>query len=777
MSRRPSFAGSVTLIVLTVGLIVLRYGYFLSFPDNQVIEPYGDGFKAYTVIWYHAKYDSTYSHFEGMNYPYGEHAVPAATQPVLSGLLKFITRNITDVSGFTIHAVHLSMLLGIFLCSFFLYLTFRRLKAPEWFAILAAVGLTFLAPQTHRMYSHYGLAHPEVIPVVLYLLLRWHEKPAWRWSIGLGAAVAVFSMIHFYYFAILSFLVSFFLLFRFLRKPSAKVVFTTYLPHYGVQILTPLLFFYFWMIHNSPVTDRTSMPWGYLYYSTNIQGLFTSFDQPFFKWVQTVLPPFRWIDFEKRAYVGLIGGLFSVYLLLRWIFTRLRRPLLPLAVETEHENFLRHLLWAALMTLLFAIGLPFVIPGWEGLLKYTGPIKMFRGVGRFAWIFYYTINIIALLGVWYWIRSASKNWARVAIAVPVFALLTYEAYHNSIAYPIDLDEIAEFNTRNYYQEKSGIDFNRYQALLTIPYYNVGSDNFWVTIPNLGLILQKSLLLSVETGLPTTSAMLTRSSLSQTLNQIQLVTEPYRYPKILEDFPNDKPLLMVWDHPRYLENKHLYGHLEGEGTLLFEDGPLQLLEIPVASFRERVDRLRDSIQREIRERPLFPNGAFLASDSTLAFAHHDFETTPSAKPYHGKGGLQVEMQDSIQLFTKSVSGLNPDTTYTFSFWAYAQQDLLARSNLHFYEMEPSSGRTLQKQSATLNNEAFHRVYDSNGWVLFEYSFKPQATASKFTVSVTNPDLRGTDLFFDEVMLRPAAADLYQITNTYFQKNNRIFPIDR
>ena len=777
MSRRPSIAGSVILIALTIGLIVLRYGYFLSFPDNKVIEPYGDGFKAYTVIWYHAKYDSTYSHFEGMNYPYGEHAVPAATQPFLSGLLRFISRHFVDITGFTIHAVHLSMLLGIFLCSLFLFLTFRRLQTSDWFAVAAALGLTFLAPQTHRMYSHYGLAHPEVIPIIIYLLLRWHEKPARNRSIWIGLVVTIYSMIHFYYFAILSFLISFFMLFRFLQKPATKPIFKTYLPHYGIQIIAPLAFFFFWMIYNSPVTDRTSMPWGYLYYSTNLQGLFTSFDQPFFKCLQTFLAPFKWIDFEKRAYVGMLGGLFSIFLLVRWLLTRLSRPLLPVETTPEGGSFLKHLLWTAVITLLFATGLPFVISGLEGLLRYTGPIKMFRGVGRFAWIFYYTINVIALLSIWKWIKASGSIYRQIAIALPVFALLGFEAYHHSKAYSIDLDEITEFNTPHYYRENSGIDFSRYQALLTIPYYNVGSDNFWVTIPNLGLILQKSLLLSIESGLPTTSAMLTRSSLSQTLNQIQLVTEPYRYPKILEDFPSEKPLLVVWDQPRYLENKHLYGHFEGKGTLLFEDGPLRLLELPLSVFRELVDLRRDTILREIRERILFPKGEFLVSDSAAVFFHDGFDSEVSAKPYHGEGGLQVEMQDSVLILDESLPGLNPDTTYKISFWAYVRQDLLARSSMHLYELDANTGRLLQTQRVTLNQESIHRVFDSNGWALMEYPFKPAAPNSRFIVSVSNPDLRGKVLFFDEVMLRPAATDLYQKQETYFQKNNRIFSSNR
>ena len=115
---KKEWFGRLILVILMGVLLYLRFPDMLPTGHGKVIEPYGDGYKAYTVIAFHAKYDSTYSLFEGMNYPYGEHVVPAATQPIISNTLKLLrtwgwdfTDNVKDI-------IHYSILLSLLLCAF-----------------------------------------------------------------------------------------------------------------------------------------------------------------------------------------------------------------------------------------------------------------------------------------------------------------------------------------------------------------------------------------------------------------------------------------------------------------------------------------------------------------------------------------------------------------------------------------------------------------------------------------------------------------------------------
>ena len=193
MRKIPNLFYRITVLLLITIWVFSRYNDFFELDPSKVIEPWGDGFKAYTVIQYHARFDTTYSHYNGMNYPYGEQAVAAATQPLISFPLKWISENLVDISGQTVVIVNLLMLLGIVLSAFFLYLIFERLGLPGWYSVLGGLGITLLAPQIQRIGFHYGLAHVEVIPIGIYLLLRYQENKHWKWS----AWIAIFNSCRF----------------------------------------------------------------------------------------------------------------------------------------------------------------------------------------------------------------------------------------------------------------------------------------------------------------------------------------------------------------------------------------------------------------------------------------------------------------------------------------------------------------------------------------------------------------------------------------------------
>ncbi|NRB51682.1 MAG: hypothetical protein HRU41_28680 [Saprospiraceae bacterium] len=762
-----NWKGLLAIILLALACISIRFDEILDFPDYKVIEPYGDGFKAYTVIYYHAKYDSTYSHFEGMNYPYGEHVVPGATQPILSTVIKYISANFTDITPYTFHLVHLLMLFSIFLCAVFVYLIMRRLDTPAWYSVLIAIGLTFLAPQINRMHSHYGLAHPAVIPAVIYFLMRWHEAKHWRWSAYIMITVFCYSMIHFYYFAILTFLVSFFFLFHFLQEITWKR-FQECAFHYTIQLLIPLAFFFWWMILNDPIPDRVSVPWGYLHYRAKWHGVFVSLVQPYFAWFHNKVHAFGWLDFENKAYLGLAGVGATALLVYYWLRNRLKKGAIPF--ETEQASFLNKMFYGSIVILLFSFGLPFILPGMDSLIKYTGPIKQFRGIGRFVWVFYFTINIIGFASLYHWLKE--RNWKPAvfwpALLLPCFVLL-FEAYNHIKAEDVRLDEIQELKPGNTYPEVTSIDFSNYQAILPIPYYSIGSDNFWY--PPSGYINQKSQVMSVQTGLPVTGAMLTRSSPSQTIEQLQLIMEPYRRPKIFDQYPNDKPLIMAWDEVRYQENRTPYAHLENAGPLLYEAGELKVLEVPLNSYDARIAARKDSIVQALAD-TLFNADPFFSRDSAATFIYDSFDEAEAEKHYQGEGGQAFKLKRWVTAW----EGAAPDTLqkqWVASFWMYIDQDLVPRTDFELVQLN-DFGSELKKNYQQIRQ--FVKAIDNNGWGLLELPFELDPRTTKLQIRMKNSDLHGHTVFWDELLIRPITTDLYQSTPAYLWKNNRFFPRD-
>lgn len=748
-----------------LALVGIRFGDYLRDP-GRVIEPYGDGFKAYTVIDYHAEYDSSYTHFQGMNYPYGDHAIPSATQPLISNAIKFISENLVDITDYTIAVVNLSMLVSIVLCGLFLFLIFRRMDLPWWYAGIAAAGITFLSPQIHRMHAHYGLSHPEVIPLLWYLLLRWYETRKAGTSLLVGLVVIGYSLIHFYYFAILVFAISFFFLFVFMQKWDWKGL-PALAGHYLLQAVVPLLFFVYWLFMQDTVADRTPEPWGFFEFHAIWEGIATSMDQPYFQWIDRNLIKIESTGLEQRAYLGLVGLITLLAIGIHWVVRKFRGPVL--AVENDSQAFLTLSFWVGLILLIFAHGVPFTLPGLAGLLDYAGPVRQFRSVGRFAWVFFYLMNIIAF--VWLYEQSKEQRW-RLLILVPALIILILEARNSSYGWNLEMDEVEEFRAGQSFLDLPGINYRDFQAILTVPYYNVGSDQFWWD-PE-GFILQKSLTLSIQTGLPVTSAMLTRSSRSQTLRQFQLVTEPYRLPVILEDYPDDRPLLMILDQREFEKERSRYEHLLEGADLIYSSGDrLRLYRLPLRTFRERLDNRIQKLERTIRrDSSLIRADGFAIRDSVSRVYYDDLAAGNSREAYFGKGAYQGTCAGENRFAIPNLPHQQAGQRYELSIWMYIADDRRTRSRVELIEFGPDG-----KELARHGDAAHHLIdlFDPEGWGLVELPFQAKRADSSFELMVTNPRLGQAELFLDELLVRPEGTEVYRQGEDYLWWNNRHYPI--
>lgn len=757
-------SGRIVLFLLVSLLIGIRFSDFFDLSGTKVIEPYGDGFKSYATVEYHARHDSSYSHYSGMNYPFGEHVIPADTQPFISNALKLISTYIVDVTPWTKLLIHLSMLISLALCAWFLYLILEKLDLPPWWSILSAIGISFLSPQIHRMGSHYGLGHAAVLPAIMYLLMRLDESKHWKFSAWIALVTTIFSLIHFYYFAIITFTVSFYFLFGFLRKPTWKRLFR-YAVHYGLQIVLPLFFFFWWMYAGDTVTDRTNHPWGFFHYRSIWEGIFTSLTQPHFQWIDEHWIKIQESDFEGKAYIGLVAGMAFLVLGIRWVTGRFKKPMVR--TGGEYQPFLNKIYWSAIVLLLFSFGLPFAIPGLEVLLEYTGPLKQFRSVGRFNWLFFYAINLIAFaeLGGW----MVKEKW-RLFIGVLAIGLLLFEAWQFNIKKDLRLDPIRELEAGQRYTDIPGVNYEEFQAILPIPYYNIGSDNIWYA--GSGSTVPRSLILGMQTGLPSTGAMLTRTSLSQTLKQVELIAEPYRLPSILADFNNNKPLLLIVSNYEYEQQIERYAHLLDGVQLLHETEAYRLYRHPLAAFEARIAERERKIRYtlEVDTLSLHPHGDFFSLLEDEYYLYQSYDSLSATKKYLGGGAYQTDFKAENVVFEAQLSKQVPEGWYTFSVWMYLNEDLYPRTWVKFEELE-KNGESLQSAHFSAGN--IIKAWDS-GWGLLEFLFIPKKADTSIRVSFSNEALAGKPLYLDEMLIRYQISDLYRKTGEGVWYNNRWYP---
>ena len=755
--------GRIAVLGLTLLLLFLRFPDFFEFDPAKVIEPYSDGLKAYTNIEYHAKHDTSFTYFEGMNYPYGDHISAAVAQPLISNGLKLLRDLGWDVSRYTFVIVNMSLLLGLLLGAYFLYLCFRKLELPVWLSVLAGISLAFFSPQMHRWISHYGLAHIEVFPILFYLLMRLEEEQRLGLSLWIALVVFVFSLIHFYYFAILAMTLSLYFFFGFLRKPTLQRL-LRYALHFGVQIGLPLIFFYWWMYAGDSIDDRSGRPWGFFHFHSIWESVVSNYKMPHFKWIDEQVIPIQRGSYEGRAYVGLVALIAFFALLVRWVWSGFRQSMVQ--VGGVFQPFLNKMLLAAFVLLLLSFGYPFTIPGLEWLLDYTGPFRQFRSVGRFNWPFFYILNLIAVAELWHWAKT--KDWKQVVLGAALL-LLVFESYHHATQVNLDLDRLKWFSPGERFTDIDGIDYDDFQAVLPAPYFNLGSDQFWYDAA--GNLLPHTLILGVQSGLPTTGAALTRTSRHQAFNQLQLATEPYCPPAILEDFPNGKPLLLLVSKEQFEREREQYEHLLEDVYLLYEDRELALYRMPLRSFQTRIDNRVRAITHRLQTDSLNLHevGGFVSNQAQQTFAYHSFDTLSAERIYQGGGAYQGSAAEKNSIFDGPLPRQQAEGWYTFSAWVYVDEDRLLRGTSLIEEYDPASGELLKQQQYTLHRQI--AVMDSNGWALLEFPYVPVSSDSAIRWSLQQSDLPDAALFVDELLIRQNINDLYRQGENYTFKNNR------
>ncbi|HDS08174.1 MAG TPA: hypothetical protein ENO05_11175, partial [Bacteroides sp.] len=168
----------ITVFLTAVILFALFHRIILN--ANQVsFASGGDGIKSTFGTVYHIKHDSAYWHTGSMNYPFGESVFFTGNQVVLTNCLKLLKDAGWDLSDVVLGISNILILLSFVIASLFIYLIFIELGVVWWLSVPASVIIIILSNQWERLGGHYNLAYAYVIPVILYLLLRFYRKPGY----------------------------------------------------------------------------------------------------------------------------------------------------------------------------------------------------------------------------------------------------------------------------------------------------------------------------------------------------------------------------------------------------------------------------------------------------------------------------------------------------------------------------------------------------------------------------------------------------------------------
>jgi len=772
--------------------MILCFGKLLQNPNSVYFGASDDGLQAYYGAIYHVKYDTSYWHMNGMNYPYGEQVFFTGCQPFITNIIKLISE-VVDISDFTVGIINLVMISSVFFCIFCLYWIFQHLRLSFWYSSIAAVGITFLSPQIFRLACHYSLTYQFAIPLFLLLLLKFAQTPSIKKSILISLLVFFMAGTHFYFFGFFAILSTFYWAVLFFSKKitSGNIKFTCL--HVFVQLVLPYLIFQglIYLIDDAP--DRTGYPWGYLTYIANLAGVFYPSGKLFYEtfFASFILPEYTY-TMEGVAYVGLVALLVFVLLILILIkkvliiqyfaqsklMQLLKVPIsntislpseLKKLIKVTDNKILNAFCWASVLALVLSFGYPFRIKGYEHWLDYIGLFRQMRGIARISWIFYYVINIIAFYKIYQWVSNKKAIWKNCVLVIALF-LVCYDAYYNSyqmeqalsnpIARLADKENLSSEN-----QWLNELKPNKYQAIITLPYFHVGSENLWMI--HAPAIMGDVYITSLKTGLPTTSSLMSRTSLSQTFKNIQLIIEPYRKLEIVNDFKNKKPFLVLVRENELNtdEKKLLILCTKIKTTPLFD-----IYELPFEKIENISEGLHQTALISFNKNKTYNIEGFNYTDSMKTFMYNSYYQKPDQNYYEGK------IKDYNLLFYDIVpnSKNEQEQEYTISFWMdNFTEDLYPRTTCVFECISDSTGVSYNREELAMWERV--RVIQNNK-ALIEGRIKIKNKKDRLGITIWHNNISNDKKMFraDQLLIKPIKDTIYKITDQHsIMVNNRIY----
>lgn len=547
-SRRQIFTGSAVTVVAIILLIGLFWGFnwlthwntmFFSNNSEDLIKD------VYTTT-YHVAYDEGMAICNAMNYPYGEYYTFTGLHPIVAAPLQWLRdAGVQHIERAVLPLMNLLSLLSIVLCALFLYLLLRELKLPVWYAIIVSLLITLMSPQLQRIGAHMSLSYYCAIPMLLYFTLKHLRSGCWAWALANGLTMLWFGLCHPYYiifFVAVTLVETVYIIVRresipwCKDKALGKIALSTLL-----QLLLPLCLFYLFTNVAMPAGERTSVPSGFFRYSGRIEGVLFPYGRPYFFDDSELFASVQW---EARNYVGVVAVVAMLLIVWRFFGNLFKKRFSVLLRPTDSREANLFLLVATLL-MLYACGVPL---NWlpRNVITYIGPLAQFRAGGRFVWLFVYVINIVAFYGLWRWMQSNATMLRKIVLFAALLVMATEATaynWRNKAWYSNSWPEWTDYeNQLPQNQWVNNIDTSKYQAILTLPVFNAGSE--MVTLPSQDRMFVRSALLSMKTGLPLVCNESARSNIRQAWDCIALSRTAFDFLRLADSLPNEKPLLLA-----------------------------------------------------------------------------------------------------------------------------------------------------------------------------------------------------------------------------------------
>lgn len=711
-------------------------------PGKYLFETHGDHIKNYYVAAYFVKFNEGLW-FTGMNYPFGDLALFSDNQPLFSVPLAWVHRHIWPIAAYVTALQNVFLFIAIGIGGWCMQRILVRLYLPPWYSVLSAAIIVLMSPQHTQLDFQYALSYSFALVLPWLLLLKYfEEKGSWKWwSVYVLVSLAL-GFIHVYYLAINGLFGLGVALVYALQEKQYKLT-----AKLALGALLPSALFFIFLAMADSVPDRPQHPEGFFVHRANLEGIFWPYAQYYLPALQKIFPTLIDSRQVSYAFIGVAGSVCVLYFLVKGARYLMRRKLV-LVVRPVLPGPLRYSVWAAVGVLLFGMAIPLKY-GLEELVYQSPFLEQFRILYRFAWMFYYIYATVFAYFVYALFRKVRRRRPGLALIVlglfltlwvidAVFFLRT--EWRHLQDFPVGYSFNGRDSNLTSVFKKEGYPVETFQALIPLPYFNIGSEKIDVGYGYRSLY--EGMRVSLHTGLPFATMMMARTSLSQALSQAQLLSSDLIEKTLLPYLPNQKPFLVM-------ASKEKLGSLEEDlrrkATFLFEIDSLFFYELPVSSLRQ--DGKEKAVQAFLHDSATLIKKDGLYINKTRQVSWRQLGSSRAGGVF-GQGEARVP-EGPLLLYEGAVPGV-ADSSWTASVWINAASDRQL-PNL-FCQQADKHGKVLKKQKV-LGNASFE-IYGT--WIKIDVTFAPQPAGSDVKIW-----LEGQDIWASSFLLKPASADVYQV----------------
>ncbi|MFT4679565.1 MAG: hypothetical protein ACI84C_001149 [Flavobacteriales bacterium] len=764
--------GALLVVCLAVAFLFAFYGQVLLHPNDYSFSASGDGVKNYFTLVSYVDNNESATNFEGLNYPYGESMMFTDCHPIIAVGMRQLVNVFPWMGAYSVGLINFLMLFSFVVGAFFLWRLFRRLDVNPLLSVLGALAIMVLSPQIFRLEGHYALSYACALPITFYLLLNFvQDKHKLKSALFLSLNTLFWFFIHAYLGMIVGATLIAFGLVKIIVSVFGKGKFKGLL-YYALATVLPILIFAGVSDLLDSHENRTDNPYGFFEYYADFDTVLLANHPPMNVHIDKFLPNFTQ-TWEGWSYIGLT----AIFCLFAFFYAKLKSKIGNVFHDkyVPIDPFVGQLVFASLIILVFSFGLPFRW-GMQDQLDNFPVLKQFRSIGRFAWVFYFVINIGAIVfiqRVFHHLFLARKQAFAFAIMLGAPALMVYEgwAYHVEISESIIKSDNL-FDRRTPPDDlREALNFlkgQKYQAIIPMPFYNIGSENFQKEATENSYL--KSMVMSYHANIPILGSYLTRTSLCESKKVMQLFSEPYYDKPIQQDIKSDFPFLIV--HSRDVHHAH-EERIRAMSTLIYDTLGVQLYSIEKEVLFS--DKRKWEWQQSIAlESEYCRRDGYVASDSTSFVLRETFDHLPSANTFRGKGAF-VGKKSKYNYLCGIESGLlYHGEGYEISVWLYNQGENCGQDRLNNLDLVMRQVNADGSESFT-TTKPMHSLTIDGDWTKVDLFFAVEGDYKQLDFYLQGIGESEMDIVADEVFIRSQQCDWYKIDLqefTLFKNNHKI-----